>query len=66
MELEEAVDRGRKFLLRKAGHSYVILKSVDHDDERKCWTITYDVGVFTSTIKKVVIRDSDGKIIEYH
>lgn len=52
------------FLIRN-GYMYKKLKSVEYDESKKIWNLTFDVGVLGVEIKTVKIDDESGKVVGF-
>ncbi len=65
MHPEEIVDKALEFLKTKAGYLYPRLEGITFDKTASAWEVTVDVGVFSTSIKKVKLDDRDGRVIGF-
>ena len=63
MDLEEAVERGKKFLQDKADYPLCRLLSVDFEED--AWVVRFYASAFEEGIVKIMIDNKTGKIIGY-
>jgi hypothetical protein len=63
-ELLSVTETARQFPTQ-AGYVFFKLQRADFDAAKRQWNLTYDVGVTSEKVKKVVIDDPSGKVVEF-
>lgn len=63
-ELLSVAETASQFLTL-AGYVFFKLQRADFDIAKRQWTLTYDVGVTSEKVKKVVIDDPSGKVVQF-
>lgn len=65
MNLEEAVEKAIQFLEEKASYFFHRLRKADFRKEEGKWYLEFDVGILSEKVVKIIIDDSDGRIVYY-
>jgi len=64
VELVSATETARDFLTR-SGYAFFQLQDADFDAAKNQWSLTFDVGVAVTKLKKVVVDSSTGKVVGF-
>ena len=63
-ELLSVTEAAREFLA-KSGYVFSQLQKAEFDAAKHQWNLVYDVGFTVEKIKKVVIDDATGKVVQF-
>jgi hypothetical protein len=63
-ELLSVTEKAKEFLV-STGYAFFRLQKAEFDAAKNQWSLVYDVGLTTEKIKKVVIDDATGKVVQF-